>query len=77
MKSFQAWLDELNRDAEHPIVIRDYDGLDRKHLEQSLHETPMTEQEFQRRLTRCSFNIGTQLARGPEALAHPRPFAVW
>jgi len=50
LKSFQAWLDELNRHASHPIIIRDFDGLDRRHLQLSLHETPMTEQEFQRRL---------------------------
>jgi len=50
-KSFQEWLDELNRNSPHPTVISDYD------LQSSLHDTPITEQEFQRRLIHCSFNI--------------------
>ncbi|MFM8657052.1 MAG: hypothetical protein ACKOD5_07970 [Chthoniobacterales bacterium] len=56
-KSFQEWLDETNRSSARPIIIRDYDGLDRTNLQHELHSTPMTEQEFQKRLTKCSFNI--------------------
>lgn len=56
-KSFQEWLDELNRNSPHPTVISDYDGLDRNNLQSSLHDTPITEQELQRRLTHCSFSI--------------------
>lgn len=57
LKSFQDWLDELNRKTGHKIVIRDYDGLDRTDLQKSLRATPMTEREFQRKLARCTFNI--------------------
>jgi len=57
LKSFQEWLDELNGKSDHKIVIRDYDGLDRSNLQKALRGTPMTEGEFQRKLSRCTFNI--------------------
>lgn len=56
-QTFQEWLDELNATADRPIVVRDYDGLDRANLEKSLRGTLMTEQEFQQRLSRCTYNI--------------------
>lgn len=57
LKSFQDWLEDLNRKSSHQIVIRDYDGLDRSNLKKSLRATPMSEREFQKRLARCTFNI--------------------
>ena len=56
-KSFHDWLEALNAKSAHQIVIRDFDGLDRGDFERAYRGTPMTEQEFQQRLARCTFNI--------------------
>ena len=56
-KSFHDWLETLNAKSAHKIVIRDFDGLDRGDFERSYRGTPMTEKEFQQRLSRCTFNL--------------------
>jgi UDP-3-O-[3-hydroxymyristoyl] glucosamine N-acyltransferase len=56
-KSFHDWLEGLNAKSVHKIVIRDFDGLDHADFEQAYRGTPMTEKEFQKRLSRCTFNL--------------------
>lgn len=48
-RTFQEWLDALNRRAAHKIVIRDFD--------QGCAGVLMTEREFQRALERGTFNV--------------------
>ncbi len=55
--SFHDWLEALNAKSVHKIVIRDFDGLERGDFERAYRGTPMTEKEFQQRLSRCTFNL--------------------
>lgn len=56
-KPFGAWLQELNAHAAHPVVIRSFGGMNRKHLEHDFHVKPITEVEFHKKLCRCLISI--------------------